>query len=102
MSRETGITYDIVMNTPIGSRMGQITVLRSAGSDRGHLDILKHSEPFEGVIDEQGNCVLTGHLVTLMRTISYEAAGTITDDALTLSLKDGYNVLKITGAVHHR
>ena len=63
----------------------------------GHLDILKHSEPFEGTIDSDGNCKIFGKIITLMRTINYEATGKITPASLELSITDDRHVLKIIG-----
>ena len=97
MNKPTSINYDICMNTPIGVRVGHMTVLRSMDTVNGYLDILKHSEPFEGTIDSDGNCKITGKIITLMRTINYAATGKITSDSLSLSLTDDCHVLKITG-----
>ncbi len=97
MNELSSTAYDIRMRTPIGVRLGKMTICRDADRLSGYLDILKHKEPFEGTIDCEGNCRLIGKIITLMRTIHYEAIGKITPDSLALSIADGQYVLKITG-----
>ena len=65
--------YDITMQTPIGARYGSMAVRVEDGRVNGILTILKKAVPFEGVIHEDGNCRITGKLITLMRTIPYDA-----------------------------
>lgn len=89
--------YDVCMRTPVGNRLGHMTVCTNAGRVSGYLDILNHREPFDGTIDEAGNCEVSGKIITLMRTISYDAAGTITQGGIKLFIKDDNNVLEITG-----
>lgn len=91
------LDFDVRMNTPIGVRLGHMTVLRSLDTVSGRLDILKHSEPFEGTIDPDGNCRIFGKIITLMRTICYEATGRITPDSVELSITDDRHILKIVG-----
>lgn len=97
MNQEHALNFDIRMRTPIGIRLGHMTVCRSLGRISGQLDILKHSEPFEGTIDDEGNCEMSGKIITLMRTINYKANGKITPDSLMLSIMDGRHILEITG-----
>lgn len=94
-------TYNINMRTPIGDRKGQIYVCQDSGKLSGKLNILEHSEPFEGTIDDVGNCKITGEMITLMRRVSYEATGRITPDGLMLSLPDEQNMLVITGEPYY-
>ena len=97
MNELNSTEYDIRMKTPVGIRLGHMTVRRCVDALSGYLDILRHSEPFEGTIDSDGNCKLFGKMITLMRTVNYEATGKITPDSLSLSFIDGRHVLKITG-----
>ncbi|MEA4912381.1 MAG: hypothetical protein VB092_07230 [Oscillospiraceae bacterium] len=90
-------TYEIRMDTQIGPRFGRLTVLTRVEKLSGYLDILRHTEPFEGTIDGNGNCEFAGKIVTLIRTVSYIATGTITPDALCLSLTGDKSIFKITG-----
>ncbi|MGN0526399.1 MAG: hypothetical protein ACI4IF_03110 [Acutalibacteraceae bacterium] len=97
MDELKSVSYDIHMRTPIGIRQGRMTVCCDLDKVSGYLDIFKHSEPFEGTIDSEGNCKIIGKIITLVRTISYEAIGKITPDSLTLSIIDDRHILKITG-----
>lgn len=96
-NEDNSLAFDVHMNTPIGVRLGHMTVLLNLDTVSGHLDILKHREPFEGTIDSDGNCKISGKIITLMRTISYEATGKITPDGLELSITDDRHILKIIG-----
>lgn len=89
--------YNICMKTPIGVRLGQMTVMCNSNTVSGYLDILKHSEPFEGTIDSDGNCKIFGKIITLMRTINYEARGKITPNRLELFIADDRHILEIVG-----
>lgn len=99
MSQEISGEYDVRMRTPVGIRLGHMSVYQNLGEIKGYLEILNHSEPFKGTIDDEGNCELTGKIITLMRTISYVAVGRITPDSLELSIKDGHHILEITGTL---
>lgn len=61
--------YHIQMQTPLGNRAGTLEVQIEENKIRGHLDVLKHLEPFEGNIDKNGYCSISGTLVTLMSSI---------------------------------
>lgn len=94
---ESTILYDVRMRTSIGTRFGQMSVARNEDRVSGFLDILRHKEPFEGTIDRDGSCTLQGTLVTLMRTVHFQAVGKILPEKLELSMKDGHHLLEITG-----
>lgn len=49
-------TYRILMKTPLGERHGTLVLERNGSMLNGWLDIMKHREPFEGTVDEMGNC----------------------------------------------
>lgn len=66
----------------------------------GRLEILKHREPFDGSVDADGYCRITGRLVTLMQTIPYTATGRMMPDSLSLRLEGGRNIFRITGVIH--
>ncbi len=60
MNEQYSADYDVRMRTPVGIRLGHMTVCRNLGKVSGFLDILNHSEPFEGIIDHDGNCEFMG------------------------------------------
>ncbi|MGN0165436.1 MAG: hypothetical protein ACI39R_04575 [Lachnospiraceae bacterium] len=97
MSEQNSTVYSVRMKTSVGIRLGLMTVCREKDIITGFFNILNHNEPFTGIIDENGNCELSGKIVTLMRTINYVAAGTITCNNIDLSIQDGRHTLKITG-----
>lgn len=90
--------YDIQMETLIGIKKGKMEVSWNQGKISGYITILGHTNPFEGVVDEEGNCRIHGDIITLMRTFHYAAAGSITVSALYLSMESGQEVFRITGA----
>lgn len=97
MVQNTSVAYEVRMRTPVGIRLGRITVTQSLGRICGFFNILNHNEPFEGTIDEDGNCCFSGKIITLVRTVHYQAIGRILPEKLILSIQDGYHTLQITG-----
>lgn len=91
--------YCILMKTPMGDRKRTMDVQIEQNKATGHLDILKHAEPFDGSVDANGYCRITGKLVTLMQTIPYTATGRMLPDSLHLSLQGGRNTFHITGII---
>lgn len=90
-------TYQIRMQTPMGERTGTMEVQFEGGSISGRLNLLQHSEPFEGSIGPDGACRISGRLITLMSTIPYTATGRITPEAVELSLQGGRSCFAVTG-----
>lgn len=82
------VIYDVRLMTPVGKRKGIMTVHKEHGRVYGVLDILGHSESFDGYISAEGSCVITGIVKTLMRTINYIASGFINDSELSLTVTD--------------
>lgn len=93
------LKYDIHMNTPLGKKPGQLTAERNGSTLNGWLDILGHQEPFEGTVDEAGNCDITGFFITLLRKVPFAATGQITDAAVHLQIKGERNVFELSGTV---
>lgn len=80
--------YDVRLGTPVGKRKGIMTVHIDGGRVYGVLDILGHSESFDGSISREGSCIITGIVKTLMRTVNYIASGFIKDSELSLTVTD--------------
>ncbi|MGN0529209.1 MAG: hypothetical protein ACI4IE_08755 [Eubacterium sp.] len=97
MKENVNITYNIKMQTPIGVRIGKMIACRKKQKLIGYLDILKHKEPFTGEMSKDNGCIIDGYLMTLMKTISYTATGTISDESLELEVFCGKNKFHITG-----
>ena len=89
--------YNVVMRTPIGARYGTMAVTVENSKIHGMLYILKKANPFVGTITERGDCRLKGELITLMRTIPYDATGHVTEESLCLNLKGARDTFEISG-----
>lgn len=89
--------YDVQLHTPLGKRSGKLEVKINGSYASGVLHILNRSEPFEGEIDPSGQCRFAGKLVTLTRTIPYQAEGRITEDVVELYLTGNTGCYRLTG-----
>lgn len=89
--------YKIEMQTPMGIKSGTIRVMTENGIVKGYLNVMNHTTPLSGNIDEEGYCKLTGSIVTLMQTVSYEASGKIEEDKISLVIYGGRNVFQMVG-----
>lgn len=90
-------TYNIIMKTPLGERTGTLVAESNGSIINGWMDIMRHREPFEGTVDEKGNCCISGVFITLIRRVSYVATGQISSSSLHLKINDGQYVLVLTG-----
>lgn len=90
-------TYKIELQTPLGKRKGTLFTETDGQKLDGWLDILKHREPFEGNVNEDGTCKISGELVTLMNRMPYAATGQISGSVIHLNLKCGRNMFELTG-----
>lgn len=89
--------YSVVMQTPIGKKYGTLKASISENFISGWLDMLKHRQPFEGTIDNSGNCMISGTLITLMRTVSFIATGTLTASSVNLHMQGERNIFELSG-----
>lgn len=89
--------FDIIMQTQLGKRFGKMSAEVNDRSLNGTLSIFDHSEPFFGMIDEDGNCKINGKIITLMRTIEYVATGIISAQTVNLIMQGERNVFQIDG-----
>lgn len=89
--------YQIVMQTPLGQKQGQLQLEVQENKVFGYLDILGYTQPIHGRIEADGSCQLEGHIVTLMRTFPFIADGWVTDDSISLTLRGDRNVFRIKG-----
>lgn len=91
--------YLITLHTPLGDRYGSMSVAFMDRVVNGVMEILDHMEPFHGTIDENGNCRISGRLMTLVRMIEYTAVGTISPESVQLTVQGERNVFKLYGKV---
>lgn len=91
------ITYNIALRTPLGIRNGKMDIQIRGKQISGMMHLLNRSETFRGQLDDGGKCSLKGKLVTLMRTIPYQASGRITEENVELSLVGDRESFRLTG-----
>lgn len=89
--------YIVCLQTPLGKREGTLAVEKNGQTLNGWLDILKHREPFEGIVDADGNCRISGEFVTLMRRVPYTAIGQISGSSIQLDVKSEQNSFGLSG-----
>ena len=93
------VIYKICMSTPLGKKKGTMGVGKKGNKLKGWLNILEHREPFEGKIDDMGNCRISGVFNTLIRTVPYIATGQISDSFVHLQIQGKRNVFDLSGIV---
>ena len=89
--------YNICMRTPIGVRFGTLRLTSLTGAANGSLTLLEKPVPVSGEVDENGNCQLTGSLITLMQTIPFIASGKISRHAVSLQLCSDQGEFELNG-----
>lgn len=80
-------TYRICMSVPLGKRNGTMLLRRTGESIDGWLDVLEQRNTLSGFISSDGQVSLSGVLQTLLSTVPYTAAGTISGRKILLNLK---------------
>lgn len=91
--------YAIEMQTPLGIKHGTIKVIINQNEISGFFDVMNHSEPLYGNINTEGYCEFTGRIITLMRTIEYQAFGKMDADQISLAIYGERNVFQVIGVV---
>lgn len=90
-------SYRITLQTPMGARYGTMSVNWADKMLNGMMDILNHKEPFKGTVEENGDCRITGRLVTLMRNIEFTAVGNISPEFVYLAVQGERNNFELYG-----
>lgn len=89
--------YSVLLHTPLGQRSGTLEIRFNGSQSVGILHILNRSEPISGRIGDDGSCCFQGQLVTLTRTIPFQAEGRITKETVDLSLTGNTGCYRLTG-----
>lgn len=89
--------YDIILQTPVGRKTGELKAKIENGRLKGFLSVVGHTEAIEGTVDENGRCSLVGKMVSLARDICFTADGTIDHDAIRLALRGEEGYYEIMG-----
>ena len=80
--------YDIVLHTDIGDKLGKLQLfVNDEGKLNGKLFILGREQECIGTVDDNGQCELSGTLVTLKNKISYIATGYLRSSELLMTLR---------------
>ena len=93
--------YNILLNSSLGKKTGQLCARIKNGELSGYLSLLGHTEPIKGTVDESGHCSFTGKLITLLRAIDFTAVGTISGDVISFRLTGNYGVYQLIGSLCH-
>ena len=93
------VIYDIALKTPLGRKSGELVVSNENGKLSGFLSLLGHTEPIEGIVEENGKCSLKGTFVTLLNTICFTADGVINGEVLNLKIRSGSGTYEMVGAL---
>lgn len=80
-------TYRICMSVPLGKRNGTMLLHRMGNTIDGWLDVLGRRNTLSGILSNDGQITLSGVFQTLLNTVSYTAAGTISGRKILLNLK---------------
>ena len=89
--------YSINMHTPLGIRQGKLLAVTRQNQISGTIEILEHTEPFEGSIEADGTCKIKGCLTSLMKKLEYVALGKVTPTAIKLMMHSENSSFKISG-----
>lgn len=89
--------YTVELDSELGKKFGAMQLFINGTEAYGFLTILKHSEPFYGVINDDGICNLHGKIVTLIKETEYIATGKIDSKGFKLDLQLGKEKYELNG-----
>lgn len=89
--------YAIIMKTPLGDRLGQLSLDCEQGICHGVMTLLGTRSGITGTLEPGGRCELRGLLCTLLQTIPYTAAGIMNPERLSLTLRAGSRSFRLDG-----
>ncbi len=79
--------YQICLNAPLGARNGSLVLRESEGKVDGWLHVMNEDNRFSGTLSEDGQLTISGVIRTLISTLHYTAAGTVSGRKILLNLK---------------
>lgn len=97
MNNVPEFTYNVVMQTLLGQRHGTMLMKVHGNKIDGFLNILGSRTSFQGELDNNGGCILSGCIKTLVRTIEYAATGRADDEKIDLTLRGQRDIFYING-----
>lgn len=94
--------YDVTIHTQLGDRSGTMQIDTHNDQIHGALSILGKTRPCSGVQNGDGNCILTGEIVTLLRRHCFTATGTFDSDRIELTLQSMGHKYRLTGTASEK
>lgn len=95
------LLYEIEMQTVMGEKHGTLYAEILQDEVKGILNLMRQSTAFYGKIDKNGDCKIQGEIITLTKTIPYQAAGSMKKEAVMLDLYTEQGEFHITGKETH-
>jgi hypothetical protein len=90
-------TYQIVMETLMGKRYGELTLHENERFLSGDINILGHDNEIKAGVIIDGICRFAGELVTPIRNIIFLAEGSVNETEVNLKIFTEKNVMSISG-----
>lgn len=91
------LLYEIEMQTLIGVKYGTLYAEILHDEVKGFLHLLKHSTAFYGNIDKNGQCKIQGKIISLTKTIPYQATGYMKKESIMLDMYTDQEKFHIIG-----
>ena len=79
--------YRVSLSAPLGRRVGTLVIKETDGRVEGRLEMMNRSNALFGTLSGDGRIVLSGAIKTLISTVQYTAAGTVSGRRILLNLK---------------
>ena len=91
------LLYEIEMQTLIGIKHGTMYAEILHDEVKGFLNLMKQSTAFCGNIDINGKCKIHGKIISLTKTIPYQATGHMKKETVMLDMYTNQGEFHITG-----
>lgn len=78
--------YRICLSVPIGQRSGTMLLRESGGKVDGWIEVMERRNPFSGCLCKDGRLNISGAIRTLVSSIRYAGAGTVSGKRILLNL----------------
>lgn len=95
------LLYEIQMHTLIGIKYGSMYAKILDDEVKGILNLMKQSTSFYGKINKNGDCEIQGQIISLTKTISYQATGQMKKETVELDMYTNQGEFHITGKETH-
>lgn len=79
--------YHLVLHTDIGERIGKMVVSVTESKLKGTIYMFGKENSFDGTIDSNGSCRISGTLTTLKNKVNFIANGYMKPSDMLLTLK---------------